>query len=360
MTGRERLTAVLQKTRTDRLPWTTLVDNATLAGLPVDLQGNGGLDFYRHLGCDLFLLNGWNTPYSFRSPELRWGPEVRVEHGNEGRTSTTTWHTPRGSLVAARERSHPVKYPVDSLEAVRLYRSMWEGASYAAYDDSATLAELDAAIGGDGVTTRFWGPSTVPRLLEEDMGTQSFYYLLADHPAEMDGLIRTIHEREREAYAALAGGPWGSVTLVENTSTFYISPQVYRTYNMPHQQEFVAAARAAGKTAILHMCGHVRLLLDLIKETGCDGIHALTPPPTGDTPWEDALRVIGEDLIIFGCLDPTIFAAGDVARISPQLDALITPRLRHANFVLCPMADGIAVDLERFLAVKEWVEKQQG
>jgi hypothetical protein len=30
--------------------------------------------------------------------------------------------------------------------------------------------------------------------------------------------------------------------------------------------------------------------------------RALTPPPTGDTPWELALDVIGENLIIIGIL----------------------------------------------------------
>ena len=126
---------------------------------------------------------------------------------------------------------------------------------------------------------------------------------------------------------------------------------------MPHQHEFVEIMKENGKVAILHMCGHVRLILDLIVETGCDGIHALTPPPTGGTPWEDALDVIGEDLIIFGVLDPSIFASGPVDGIGPALDQLITPRLREANLVLMPAADGISVDYERFLAVKHWVEE---
>ena len=41
MTGRERLNAVLRKQPKDRLPWTTIVDNATLALLPEALRENG-------------------------------------------------------------------------------------------------------------------------------------------------------------------------------------------------------------------------------------------------------------------------------------------------------------------------------
>ncbi len=357
MTGRKRLNAVLRKQAKNRLPWTTLVDNATVSLLPESLRGNGGIDFYKHLGCDIFLPNGWNTQHGFKSPEHRWSDDVEVTKQQENGRNTVQYRTPKGVLTAESQGSHPVKYLVDSIEALHIYREMWEGASFVAHNDADTLTSLDSLIGEDGVVTRFWGPSTIPRLLEIDMGSENFYYMLADHPDEVDALIRTIHQREVEAFKILADGPWDSVTLVENTSTFYISPEIYRQYNMPHQREFVDAVKSKGKTAILHMCGHVHGILELIKETHCDGIHALTPPPTGNTPWEMALDVIGEDLIIIGCLDPTIFVIGQIGDIGPALDRLITPRLRDSNFVLCPAADGIPVDIERFYAVKQWMDE---
>lgn len=359
MTGRERMNAVLRKQPTDRLAWTTLVDNNTLAGLPAPLQGNGGIDFYRHLECDIFMLNGWNTPHAFHSPELQWGDGVVINNRPSGNRVVSEWVTPAGTLTGVTERGHPIKYPVDSLEAVTVYRRMWENARFIAHDDSSALDSINDLLGDDGVVTRFWGPSTIPRLLEQDMGTANFYYLLHDHPQAVDALIKTIHECEKTAFDILAGGPCDSVTLIENTSTYYISPDIYRHYNMPHQRAFVDAVKARGKTAILHMCGHVHGLLDLIKETGCDGIHALTPAPTGDTDWEDALDVLGEHTIIFGCLDPTVFTSGHVSHIGPALDKLITPRLRNAHFVLCPMADGIAVDLARFEAIAEWMRANE-
>jgi hypothetical protein len=349
------MSAVLRKQPTDRMAWTVLVDNNSLDRFPQALRGGGGIDFYRHLACDIFLLNGWNTPHDFRSPELHWGPDVRTETHLEGRRAITTWHTPCGALTAVWDRSHPVKFPVDTIEAVRIYRAMWEAARYAWVDETETLATLDGLIGDDGVVTRFWGPTAIPQLLELDMGTQNFYYLLADYPDEMDGLIRAIHGRQREAFRHLAAGPWDSVLLAENTSTYYISPRIYEMYNMPHQRECMELVKAAGKVALLHMCGHVRDLLPLIRETGCDGIHTLTPPPTGNTPWEEALDALGEDLVIIGCLDPTMWVAGPVDGIGPALDRLITPRLREANFVLGPMADGIPVPLERFYAIRDWI-----
>jgi hypothetical protein len=51
--------------------------------------------------------------------------------------------------------------------------------------------------------------------------------------------------------------------------------------------------------------------------------------------------------------------AGKIDDIPLALDRLVTPRLREANFVLNPMADGIPVELARFHAVQEWMEKNR-
>ncbi|MBI2441238.1 MAG: hypothetical protein HYV35_07705 [Lentisphaerae bacterium] len=361
MTGKERLTAFLQKRPIDRLAWTTLADSRTLSQLPGNMKDMLMLDFCRYLGVDSFLLNGWGTPYRFSSPQFRWGPDVQasvLHNEQEPELAVREWKTPKGKLTGITRQGHPVKYPVDSIFAVRLYREMWEGVTFAQRPEQENLVAIERELGDDGVVTRFWGPSAVPRLLEEDMGAQNFYLLYHDHPEEMDGLIRGMHARELPAFEIIANGPWTSATLCENTSTFYISPEIYAKYNMPHQRDFVETMHRAGKPAILHMCGHVKALLPLIKETGCDGLHALTPPPTGDTPWEAALDVLGEDLSIISALPAGLWLTGDCQAIEPLLDRLITPRLRAANFVLGAFADGIAVPLERFETIKRWIQKQ--
>ena len=360
MTGRQRISAILRKEPKDRMSWAPLMDHQTLSRLPGDLRDLNVPDFCRYLGADIFSLNTWGTDWAFRSPEHRWPDIVTAtwtQDDGDPDLATTVWQMPGGKLTGVMRRGHPVKYPVDSIDAIRLYRNMWEGVTFGRIDDTQSFAEMDSLVGDAGVVTRFWGPSTIPRLLEADMGTENFYLLFFDHPEEMDGLIRVMHEREREAFKLIADGPWESATLCENTSTFYVSPEIYERYNMPHQRDFVQMMHQAGKPAILHMCGHVRDILGLIQKTGCDGIHALTPPPTGNTPWEQALDVIGDDLIIFGCLDPTLWISGKIEDIGPALDRSITPRIRESNFVLCPFADGIPVPIERFEAVRQWMEK---
>ena len=357
MTGRERITAILNRKPVDRLAWTTLVDGHTLNNLPAGMQGMSGIDFYRYIGCDIFLLNNWGIQPGFSSPALEWPEEVRVVSRRDDGKTIQELQTPKGILRTIYRGGHPIKYPVTSKEEINLYRQIWEKAQFVARDDSQAYEKINAVIAEYGITTRFWGPSTIPRLLEYNMGVKNFYYLLCDYPQEMEALINTIHQRELKAFEILAQGPCDVIILCENTSTFYIGPEIYRKYNGPHVRDFVQIVHAAGKTAIIHMCGHVKNILDQIKDTGLDGIHALTPPPTGDTPFHLSLDVLGEELIIIGVLDPTIFALGPVEEIASALNALYTPRLRRANFILWPAADGISVPLERFLAVADWMKR---
>lgn len=340
----------------DRLAWTILVDDHTLSALPERVGARDGLGFAGYLGCDVLQLEGWGTPHAFRSPTLEWGPGIEQAWYARDGSDVCELRADQRVLTAKWRNGYPVKHWVEDLDDLRLYTSMWETARFVPGDDALAFSEVDAAVGESGLITRFWGASTIPRLLELDVGVAQFYYLLNDHPAEMERLIALMHERELAAFEALADDPCSVVTLVENTSTAYISPDLYRRHNGPHVRDFVEIVHAAGKTAIIHMCGHIRGLLPLIRETGLDGVHALTPPPTGDTPWELALEVLGDDLIVIGVLDPTVFVLGPVEGIGTALDALYTPRVRRSSGVLCVAADGIAVPIERFEAVARWME----
>lgn len=353
--------AVLRGESPDRPCWTTLVDGPTLDALPGEWKGLDAISFYRKLGCDILQLGGWGTPFDFSSPAFTWGEGVSVEEVGEGDRTVRRWTSRAGVLAGViHESGHPVKYPVETREELAVYLRMWEGAAYGKRDDQAAFVGVGKMVGENGIVARMWGPSTIPRLLEYEMGTENFYSLLDEHRDRMEALFSLMHEKEMEAFGALAGGPCETVILTENTSTFYISPEVYRKYNRPHVRDFVDAMHSAGKTAIIHMCGHINRILPLIKETALDGVHTLTPPPTGDTPYETAFDVLGEDKVIIGALDPTVFVSGPPERIPETLDAIYTERLRRLPFVLCPFADGIPVPVERFLSVAEWMGRNGG
>ena len=72
--------------------------------------GNGGLDLCRHLGCDVFLLDGWGTGHAFASPALVWGTGVQERWHSQGERSWRELRCPAGMLRAEYRRGHPVRF----------------------------------------------------------------------------------------------------------------------------------------------------------------------------------------------------------------------------------------------------------
>ena len=224
------------------------------------------------------------------------------------------------------------------------------------------LDRLESLIGDDGMYVPTLDPSPVQNLLEYEMGPANFYYLLEDHRHEVEELLAIMHAKRLKEYEVLAKrSPADVVIPVENTSSTLISPPLYRAYSLPQIRDYVDVLHQHGKKAVLHMCGHLKALLPAIRETGLDGINAVTPPPVGTTFYEDVLDSYGEDFLLFGAvLAPQVFHRPDAGRdeLHAFLEQLYTPRLRKAHMVLWVAVDGLPTPLEKFVAVAEWINNQ--
>jgi hypothetical protein len=364
-TGRQRLEGILAQRPNRRLSWTTLVDATTRSIMPQAVQQMGPLDFYRHIGCDILQFGNYGLPSDCQvvSPaRLVWG--AQEEWHQEGditvRRITSRW----GDLTATLRNGHPIKHPVTTLRELDILRSIWRESRYEEVNDDLperTFCQVEQAIGASGLYVPVTDPSPVQQLIELDMGLEAFYYLLHDHRVPMEELLAAMHRCRLEEYAILARrNPAAAVIPVENTSSTLVSPAVYERYSLPHLSEYARLLHAHGKQIILHMCGRLRHLLPLIGRTGLDGVNGLTPPQAGDVHFEEAMDVLGEDLVILGGIFPTeVFHAPSTtpAQIHRTLDELFTPRLRRAHMLLWVAADGLPTPLERLLAVRDWFDR---
>jgi uroporphyrinogen decarboxylase len=84
----------------------------------------------------------------------------------------------------------------------------------------------------------------------------------------------------------------------------FISPRQYRTFVLPYEAEVVRRIRAEGAPVYTHTCGDIGDRLELMAETGIDGIDTLDPPPLGSVDLEDAKRRVGDRLFFKGNIDP--------------------------------------------------------
>lgn len=367
MTGRERLTNIINLKPADRVSWTTLADDYTRSVMPESIRNLSMMDFYRYIGCDILQFGnfgftdetqGVKYPYRLMTPEIKEVETYIDENGCEVRKRKTKW----GDLIGIYKKGHPIKYAVQNIEDIQILTKIWMSSCYAADEEGCkeSYEKMDRLIGSDGIFIPTSEPSPIQSLLEFEMGVENFYYLLYDYKDEMDELISVMNHVKMQEYRIIADKmPYSACIPVENTSTTYISPAIYREYCIPFMSGFVSLMHENNKKAILHMCGHLNNLLPELKETGLDGIHALTPKPIGDTDFDAALDLLGEKLIIVGCLDSTVFQSPTATPedIKALLDRTVTPRLRESNYVLWAVADGLPTPIEKFLAIRDWMEK---
>ena len=367
MTGRQRLSAILNRRPADRLSWGTLIDAGSVTLWPEAAQRLHPFDFYRHIGADVYTFGSFSLPAedrvplpaAFVCPDLEESWEHTPDPG--AGTQTHTRRGPRGTLTATFQAGHPIRYPVQTPRDLRALRELWEAADYVERDVTTAFEHVERVIDDDGIYLPTTEPSPVQRLIEYEMGLEGFCFLLADRHEEMLGLLAAMHLKRLKEYEIIARlSRAEGVIPVENTSSTLTSPAIYREHSLPQIRDYADVLHAHGKKLVLHMCGHLKALLPELKDTGADAFNAVTPPPVGTTYFEDVLDCMGEDFVIYGgILDPSVFHKLGVTRrdLHEHLDGLYTPRIRRANLFLWLGVDGLATPLERFFWVRDWMEQ---
>jgi hypothetical protein len=364
MNGRERITNILHGKETDRVAWTTISDDMTRNGMPAEYKDVPILDFYRKIGCDIIQFGPYGMP-EHSKPKYPFEIISNLLETTETRQDGSYAHQRelRGHrLTQVVKNGHPIKYPVETKTDLSVLLEMWEACQINPVTDGCgeSFDLTDKEVGEDGLFAPTLLPSPVQQLIENECGPENFYYLLNDYPALMEQTIGVMYGIRRIEYQFMAEKtPFELIIPVENTSTSLISPAIYREYTLPHMREYADIMHRSGKKAVIHMCGHLKNLLNEFKDADIDGIHALTTPTIGDCTYEAALDVLGDELIIIGVLDPTVFQNpyATAGEIRACVKRILTPRIKASNFILWPATDGLRTDLWRLQAVRDAIDE---
>lgn len=127
----------------------------------------------------------------------------------------------------------------------------------------------------------------------------------------------------------------------------FISPRHYEEFVLPYERSLVAAVRERHPDVKVytHTCGGIGDRLELMLETGTQGVDTLDPPPLGTVELEDAVRVLNGRAFIKGNVDPvhTLLHGGE-----RQVTEAVLHRLRIAGpgggYILssaCSVAPGV-------------------
>jgi hypothetical protein len=353
MNGRERLSRVYNGEIADRIPWAPLIFDDTLSLYSDEIRKAGPMAFTKMIGGDvLWRMNACKVEND--SLEMIVKEDATRIHKE--------YRTKMGSLFEVRQKTrygeHRItKWPIETLGDVEIAAHIAE--HQVVKPDYGPILSADEAIGDSGIVMIFQSTTPVQNLIQEWTGLTRFHLFLLRHRSDMESLMNIMHERNKEGYEVMAESPTEVQCIVENTDVNLVSPKIYEAYSLKHVKDFVDIMHAHGKRAFVHMCGKINALLPLIGRTGLDGIDSLTPSPTGDVDFKDIYRLLGDDFVIHGVLDPTTWQPDYRTEldIETNIDKLVEG-ISAKPFILCTAADGLpGFPIEKFKAIGRIMQK---
>jgi uroporphyrinogen decarboxylase len=180
-------------------------------------------------------------------------------------------------------------------------------------------------------------------------------------PARFQALVRYF-DRVNAAWAraqVMLGGLESIQISSPYSGSSFVSPALYRRMVLPSVQYLANAIRDAGGFSYLHTCGFISDRLELMAETGVDGIECMDPPPLGDVTLAQAKARVGDRLFLKGNLDSVnILLQGTDAQVDEAIRQTVLAGKPGGGFVLssaCSVAP--SVPPERIQRIWELAEE---
>jgi uroporphyrinogen decarboxylase len=261
MNGFERFkTALERKTTPDRVPMMELVID------PVVMEAiYPGCTYYEF--ADRFGLDGVGLNRStWEKENIHWVDEARHLFRDK-------WGVLRG--FTAESSPYPVEAPIKSPDDLKHYTPPDPNAP----DALGHLAEVVARYKGKKAIffmgrDAYFNPAHI-------RGVENFLMDIVLNPRLVHDLIEVCQSHDlpliRRAVAAGADVIVLGDDYADKNSPF-MSPKHFRDLFLPGLKRAVDAAHEAGAYVLKHTDGNYNQILDMIVETGVDGLHAIEPP----------------------------------------------------------------------------------
>jgi hypothetical protein len=266
--------------------------------LPAPYTGMTPPQLYRALGCS-------NRIYEYNASfQRREDAAVHFSrHDLGGADYELCWDTPVGTQRAV-YRVHkespwhePIKWPIADeqdmkIAAWRAERTTWSW-------DQAAFDRVGAEWRGLGAPTMFICRTTIQQLYVEDMGVEAAIYALHDYPSVCARYFEALNLSQERLIAVINASPIRIINFGDNLASS-TSPALFEKYILPVYQRRCELLHAAGKFVCSHWDGFCKPLLPYAKDTGLDGIEAITPLPQGDVTLRETKQALGDMFLLDG------------------------------------------------------------
>lgn len=310
MTRKELNLAIFEGTA-DAVLWqprleTWIGHHMTYGTMPERFQGMSNLEIYDDLGCSIRYAASAGIE-GFESRE----EIVRIEEQHPGHTVSRV-RVPSGELTTVyrdiwendRRVNHRIEeFPVKTVQDLRVATELIKRQQFRANPE--TFHRAAEVVGHRAEPTMFLSSSGLTDLIKRWCGLPGTYYLLHDHPAEVEAFLAACDRRDDRMIDEALALPCRIFNLGDHATNEFTPPPILKKYLMPRWQRISDRLHAAGRFVHTHWDGNSLTMLPYLQETRLDAVESLTPAPMGDMTLEDMKRAVGDTIVVLDLL-PTI------------------------------------------------------
>ena len=357
-TSRRRLLTALAGGVPDRVPINTY-----------ELAGRNRLDWYNqqpsyarlmefiraHTDC----ITNWNPrpatdQYTCRERFLCSDYPVVIESSTEsaGQLERTTRmvHTPQGPLRSVSQTAPNIyttwqveHWCKDAADVDKALSVPYQPAQY----DGSDLPRVRAELGEEGLVMASVGD---PAYLAADlMSFQDCLLWIFQETEHFARAVAVLAERVMENLRRQLDCCVVDVYRVVGPEFFtppYLPPAMFRRFILPHVAEMARLVHSRGAKVRVHCHGRIGRVLDMLLETGCDGIDPCEPPPDGDLELAEVkLRCQAGGVSVWGNLELKLLEHGTPNQVRAEVRKVMDQAKAGGGFVLMPTAAPINVPL---------------
>jgi uroporphyrinogen-III decarboxylase len=286
----------------------------------------------RYVGMDGFLGSSYPAPM-----------ETLTEQSSDFARTTTVLQTPKGELRQVTQKDPSVNttwvvehYCKTTADVDRALSIPYEPALYDASDYPRVLAEL----GDHGlVMASIYDPAY---LAADLMSFEDFLLWISQDTEHFSRTVDVIAERVMEnlrRQLQVCTVDFYRICGPEYMTPPFLPPAMFRRFMAPHLKSMVDIIHQAGSKVRIHCHGRIGRVLDMIIETGGEGIDPCEPPPDGDIDLAEVKRrCLTSHVSVWGNMELKLLENGTAAQVRDEVRRIMDQAKEGGGFVLLPTA----------------------
>jgi hypothetical protein len=307
MTRRELNIAIFEGTAKGVL-WqprleTWIEDRLERGTIPERFRGMNNLEIYDALGCSI----RYGVSAGIESFEIR-ADLVRITEQHPDHTVSRV-RTPVGEIATVyrdiwedgRCVNHRIEdFPVKTVRDLRVVTDIVNRQRFRANPEDFNRAAK--AVGHRAEPTVFLSSSGFTELIKNWCGLLDTFYLLHDHPDEVEAYLEACDRRDDRLIDAALKLPCRIFNLGDHATNEFTPPPILKKYLLPRWQRLADRLHSEGRFVHSHWDGNSRLMLPFLRQMRLDGVEALTPAPMGDMSLEQIKEAVGDTIVVLDLL----------------------------------------------------------